>query len=750
MRASNEMQVENLRSKISSLPTTCRRGYTKAKREMRFQERKPTGTIWQIFVDGSLDERQLFSECNPENGLDVDEMVSAAHAAGFSNIRVVELNREHSWDQEIADSSELLIDKITDRWAKHPSKATPSSAVKLIAAYYNLASRVTDMPVRVRIHNNAVVDGEVLTNLRDSIGSSTVAPAVKAVRERFQNLCQQFGSPDNLGSYQDALAEVKADPFKAGRKCARLKTALTNTRWSPSRVGKKHVLQLFNLVLRNLGNTGKIIVPRTKTFEVTDEDGKIKLVEEKDVAHIVGLSLPELCELIALKLALQVRHEATKVEELNEMMANFRRIASWLSRRANQPSYGGFMARSEMLLPPHMRERAYQRSQLTVGDTWLGIMWGANKYPMIGCFDEKWRQSEAKTIEKKVLVSSRIPETGSGRDIVEKKVLVEVVESNVVSSPIPERPEKDWDIRFSVMGARMFEDQRFPGSPLKYYGPSFVKFLHGPDGYPIAVKPTRCDMHDGRLWSEWEKAKRPGECPTCYTTHIQKIHIWREYWTPKVDVRNEWVENDGTKFTTGTTCLASPESMRVVMSKHFKDGTKRKHPKPMLEFDPNVRMPLMVPAFRSYVEDCVNSRRFVAPPMLEWTHKMGILLGKKADRLTSLEQDYAMLMEAGHPAALDLAREIAALKAEMRGFARDWRILHIYIPFNPALFDIRYLPAIAEGETRMDWAIQAQIYGDKLSLLKLCEDHHGLISKSVFREEKDKSWTLIETSDVRL
>ena len=813
MRSSNEMKVDDLRSKVASLPLNLTKGYKKE--TLKTFQSPEVSVEWLVSIELLNGGKMVYSNEETEDKAQAE--AAKLRSKGWS-VSIEEKNAGELWYEGLAKESEEEISRIVKSWAERPKLASPTSALKLIAAHYNRIAQFLDRALRVRIKKTQRVDGEILKDLRDVVTSeSTREPSVMVVRWRYNNLAEMFGSPENLNAYEDAVEFHEEFPYKASKTEGR-EYAHTETRWARSKVGRKSHMQLFGLVLRSLGKELVNPIPRKKVFDKKNEKtGEIEMWECDRDSHVVCLSPAELCEFIAHKLALGVLHEATTVEEVDQIMADFKRVARWLHRRANHPKFKGDLNPSELKMVPTKRHKYHESQQWDVGATCRGVLSTDGRGVVFGRLDrattnlsfETVRQVEsvvattvtsyeAETDSFKVKGAERWLSIGSRNGawiwdapegIVEETQTVKhtrfvdpvanyfdvskaVVRSNVVVLPMPERVEKDWDFRFTVYGGRMVKDKTKPGAPQEYYGPSFVKLVNGE-----LQRASKCTMHDG--YRKWKKL------PPCDHSHIQKIHLHHEWWYPKVDVLTMKVDKKGEPYEHRSTLLASKDSVGIVnvcgqqgckkpisRSKYWLVVREEKNAsyikpydgdrctcsekwakKKFVELDEGVRMPLLVPALRRYIEDCVTERRFMAPPILEVTKKRGKFIGWRLDEMQRVELALEQAEDEGDPMMFELADELKKLQLKEKGFAQEWRTLHVFVPIDAdgaRLFDTRYLPPVGKGSSRLGvWGIQAQIYGPKANLMELVEEFGGLVQVSEYSEDDEGLWHIESTEDIQ-
>ena len=227
-----------------------------------------------------------------------------------------------------------------------------------------------------------------------------------------------------------------------------------------------------------------------------------------------------------------------------------------------------------------------------------------------------------------------------------------------------------------------------------------------------------------------------------------------EWWTPKVDVVNTYADEDGKSYEVKTTMLASKDSVGIVKmcSKCRKAASVCDCEKPWLKdqflaLGQGVRMSLLVPALRYHIENCITERHFKAPPILEVTKKRGKFIGRKADELQDLEAEVEMMRQMGDPGIFQAEARLKALKIDEQAYAREWRVLQVFVPYDPYLFNADYVPAVSKGESRVNWAIQAQIYGPKENLMELVKTFHGVVLTDEYEEDSEGGWHLVDSSD---
>jgi hypothetical protein len=247
----------------------------------------------------------------------------------------------------IAKAAETRISRICNSWAKYPKRANESSAVKLIIAYYHAASCFARLGVTSEINQFAKAGWEDVEEIRDDIdeilnkpGAPRMNVGTKVVRDRIKTLGAKFGSPKNLHQFMDAL-----DLYNWRREEGKFHDkAYTKVSWRPGLIQWKDEATLFRLLVKNLGQEYvKVIVKRG----------------EKPYWFPTSITPAELAELIGLKLAIGMRHEATDVEEISEMDAHTRTIARYLQDRTDRPAMGsGTKHPKELAKKPELRDNA--------------------------------------------------------------------------------------------------------------------------------------------------------------------------------------------------------------------------------------------------------------------------------------------------------------------------------------------------------------------------------------------------------
>lgn len=713
MHSSNEMAIAHEDGKTRALASLCEEAFIKAAEGKRYSYQALNHKKVFVTFEG---ERQLYAIArNDEELTDVVETATVQNlVVDIVDSVVYNETFEH---QTIADESESRISEIVNSWKQYPGKASESSALKLILAYFNAASVMVNLGVTLRVNKFASVDWDDVATMRTSIEDSVVSPGAKIIRDRVKDLSTMFGSPKNLREYKMALARYAFD-VKNGR--AKEDCYTVGCSWSPSKVQWKDERVLLNLLLSNLGK--EYVEVLGKKDEETGHQAKF----------LTCITPQELSELIGLKLALGIRHQAVDVEEVSNMEANLRRLASWLQKRCNKPEMGGTLHPSEVVKQPKDRisNEVWDRGTYRVTD--LPTRNGVKSF--LGCLNmaETW-------VEDKILVARRL-------DIVarlEDRTLVTFtdvydykVASNVRVLPMPELPAKDWDMWVSAKAPSMFPDRRLmPDAegnfPMTYVGPTLVHLEQKKDGV-LPVKAGKCEMHDGRLWYQWKEAGSKGDCPECNHTHIMKTWIREDHWAPKLHVENKWEDEEG-EFTTSCTCLASKDSMRLVE----RPSVTGKTTKETLEFDDGVYMGLLVPEFRRYIERCLWSATYVAPPILEESYKRGELRGEHLKRKEELERDIALLEENNDPSVFELYEELEKLEAIRKGFDIRKCVLHVFIPMNPSLFRVSKLPA---GYQKM--GIRCQVSGLRSHLLRIVKENSGYHQYSEYTEASNGQWIM--------
>jgi len=714
MDHSNELAIAHKNGITQTLASLCEEAFANVS-DMRSSHRSMTIKNVYVMFEG---ESQLYGTARDRKEL--DDVVEAATVLGLEVTEVCDsvVYENTLEDRTNADESESRISEIVNSWSKYPQKASESSALKLILAYFNAASVMLGLGTTLKVNKFASVNWDDVAELRASIEDHKTNPGSKIIRDRVKDLATMFGSPKNLREYKMALARYAFD-MKRGK--AKQDCYTVQCGWSPSKVMWKDERVLLNLLNANLGEECITI-----QGEKDEKSGVIPV-------FLTCISPHELAELIGLKLALGIRHQSVDVKEVSDMDANLRRTARWLQKRANKPEMGGILHPSEVVKQPKDRV-SYEAWELGTYKV-VDIMTKNGPKPFLGCLDRATSELVGRT-----LVARRLDVVCSldDRTLVRFTDVYDYeVSANTRDLAVPAVPQKDWDMWASAKNPTMFQDRRcLPDGdgnfPMTYVGPSLVKLVQKKSGV-LPVKAGRCEMHDGRLWYLHKESGDQGECPECNHTHIVKTWIREDHWAPKLRVENKWVTDEGEEFTTSATCLASKDSMRIVAEPSATGKTTKER----IEFDEGVTMGLLVPEFRRYIEQCLWSSTYVAPPILEESFKRGELRGETLQRKEDMERDIILLEENNDPAAFELYEELDKLELVRKGFDMRKCVLHVFIPMNTSLFRIKSLPS-----GYRDMGIRCQVSGSRAHLLRIIKENSGYHQYSEYTEAESGHWVM--------
>ena len=492
----------------------------------------------------------------------------------------------------VAQEAEAEILRITESWEKRPTRITRTSAVKLVLAHFRkgaaeLAIGALNKPLMAQ---NAQASWADLREARDDMGDCEQTGTSYALRCRLKDLEFLFGSPKNVHKYMDGL-KMDAWQVEMGKK----PKVFTETRHSRSKISWKEEHKMLKLLYVNLGRP---------------------VVQLKN--YMTCISPVEFAELIGLKLALEVLHEATEVEEVAEFEFNMRRTNKWLERRCNMPQYEGDLNAAQLALPVEDRYcDDFESGEYITTRGRIGLH--ADDVDIVEERDVNTRFTPLNSYE----IEERYGRSGAWviSDTTGKPVRHRVsVTGGIKFKALPKWDETDWDsTHIFIKDPSVYSDRTQPRDendefPQMYEGPSFVVIRNG-----LPAKPEgRCEMHDGMLWYRWSQGGKVGECPTCQHMHLRKPMIRKDHWYPKAKLVREYteVDEDGIMHIHEkvTKLLADPAKMSLV-SKQSKLGKSSKWE---LKFDhSDMTMALMVPEFRRAIEHCVEKEIFACAPLLE-------------------------------------------------------------------------------------------------------------------------------------
>jgi hypothetical protein len=691
MTTSNDAALLHKRGKVDSLRTLCKDAFLAAD-SVGFKKNINSTPVTKVFVifEG---EEQLYAYARTQEQL--DDIVESATVQELVVSRIdrdAVIYEENFRDQDIADSADAEITRITTSWAMRPKKATEASMVKLIIAYHNRACLLTRSNLVVKVNQFANVGWDDLEELRDDILEATKEPGsninlgLKIVRDRIRDLGTLFGSVKNLRHYREAL-ETHEYKLRKGRYSDKVRTEV---KWSPGLVQWKDERALYKLLRANLGRDVVKMV-------VTEGDQKFWF-------HTC-VTPAELAELIGLKLALAMRHEAVDVEEIKEEERYKRIFARYLQDRTDRPTMGsGTKHPSELAKLSHLRDNA--------PDSDYGIYYARS------------------VVLKSGRVAHVIGNLGPFRDW---------GDNNVVPVSMPEPVFRDWEVFLSVKSPGTHVDRtkaKVNGEfPETYTGPSFMKLVDGEDGLPMAIHTGEyCKMHDPFKYGEWVRGGRSGKFEGCGCSHITKLMIRPDWWTPKLSLPAIKLDKNDEPYESTSSVDCRPGTMWIDVVDNGYGKTKEK-----LTFaDEDMFMPLYVKAFKDYIYECMATGEFAAAPILEETIKRGVLLGENLDRLESIEDDIRMMEEEGDPEVTGLYEKLDEMEEIRKEFDTVHHQVHLFLPMRSTLFRTELLP---EGFSKM--CIAVQISGARLDEQQFTKEHQGLRIRTQYSEDGDGHWELV-------
>lgn len=700
MSISNDVALLHQQGKVDSLYALCKSAFHAAS-SVGFEKNISSTPIIKVFVifEG---EEQLYAHARTEEQL--DDIVESATVQELVVSRIdrnAVIYEENFEDQDIANLADAEIIRITKGWASRSQatrrqKATESAMTKLIIAYYTRASLLTRCCARpnlvVRVNQFASVGWDDLEDLRDDIQEATEEPGsginlgLKIVRDRIRDLGTLFGSVKNLRQYREALLthEYKLRKGKYSDKVR------TEVKWSPGLVQWKDEWQLYKLLRANLGR--KLV-----KMVVTEGDQKFW--------YNTCVTPAELAELIGLKLALVMRHEAVDVEEINDEEKHMRTLARYLQDRTDRPTMGsGSRHPSELAKLPKLRDNApdldqgsYYAKRVTLKDGRVAHVIGN-----LGAFKD-WGDND------------------------------------VVAVPMPELALRDWEQFLSVKSPGTFVDRRLPKKDGEfqetYTGPAFMKLVTGANGLPMALHTDDyCKMHDPFRYGAWMRGGKVGKFVGCGISHITKLMIRKDWWTPKLLLPATKLDKNDKPYEATTSVECRKDTMWIDVVDNGFGKTKEK-----LTFQyEDMFMPLYVKAFKDYIYECMSTGNFAAAPILEENIKRGVLLGENLNQLEAIEEDIRMMEDEGDPEVTGLYVKLDEMEEVRKKFDTVHHQVHLFLPIRTTLFRTSLLP---EGFSQM--CITVQISGARLDELLFIKEHKGLRVRNQYSENSEGHWALI-------
>lgn len=776
MRMDHELALAHEQGKVQTLRSLCEAALAKASEG--FVSTVESVLVRKVFATFDGESTLVGIATNKEELMDYCAWCSDQDIL-IDRISTETINKETFVDQNIADESERIISDIIHAWHTRPKDATLSSGIKLIMSYFNAASIMIGLDITRKINKHATAGFDEIEEVRDEVeATDRETVGTKILRDRMKDLGELFGSPRNLDSYRKQLVRYKADQ-KAGYyrdECYVLEAIDGNTR-----IQFLDERTLIGLLKANLGNP-------TITFVRKLEEG----TKEK---WFTCMAPEELCELIALKLALGVRHQAMDVPEISDMEYHMARLATWLQRRTNRPEREGDLHPTEVCLPPHRRVSSMEpdndpmdESDIAAigikspkGKILVGVKREAVKTEVVeiereievariaeftekthyktvrevqglwkvtGLHDTHWDIEWVSKVTTRRVAEVKRELTGQYRSI-KKTITEQIISSNVVDLVVGKEPQKDWDLLVSPKSPSFYPDRRRPAIDGKlqwtYNGPSFVRLVTNNDKVIIPVKADKCLMHDGGLWAKWHADGENGPQPTCPHCHITREMLNEKWFAPKVKVENVYADpsGEGEDIKTTTILLASKDKAWVdAFCSRCKSWEEEcSCSKPWLKHkvryaSSDIFMPLLVPEFKRYINKCVWTATFDAPPILEVTMKRGVLRGKDAEEYAKIQADIDQLETLGEDST-ELKEELESLDRQAAKSNRRYATLHVFLPMNPSLFT----KLIPSGWS--DMALRVQLRGKFTDLVRLTKENGGHIMVDTYTEVKDDKGKLL-------
>ena len=351
-------------------------------------------------------------------------------------------------------------------------------------------------------------------------------------------------------------------------------------------------------------------------------------------------------------------------------------------------------------------------------------------------------------------------ETGNGdgryyaKTIEYEKSTEMVVVSNVAPMPMDPPVRKDWDLLIGPKSPKLFDDRRLPKVNGEFYknyvGPSFVKLEQIGDEL-VPVKAGWCEMHDGRFYAEYKQ--NGGERKECNHCHVTKTMLNPNSWALKVKVKNTYEDptGQGDPFVFEKWFRASLKDSQgnpnVWIDKYVNDFGKTKEriqfaevPPCYMGEEPEFSLSMITPTFRRYINECLWTRDFMLPPMLEVVHKKGRVRGNQSEKQDARAEDIELMEALGYEPT-ELYDAYDGVERTASKYDRVFATLHVYLPvlheMIPQIFRLNKLP---EGFEKM--ALQVQCSGRRSDLVALVRECGGSIRHEYWREgqSKDDCW----------